>query len=261
MAKTNKGREVYVCETAQASDLDLAAFVALTWVLVSNVGAIGESGASTNLPSYDEFDTDVLQKGKGITDAGTTTIEVSTNMTDVGQVALRTAALTQNDFAISWVDDDGVTHYQRGKITGPTAPNGRNEDFRRQVFTMGWNQREVIATAADIVAPVNSLVPSMAAAQTLDISDATVVTGLFGTWTGHPTSYVWQFEKDVAGNGVFSAIGGASGTWTAGTAQPTYTIVAGTGATNRVRFGVKGVNAAGTTAAFSYSTPSIPVIA
>ena len=149
MAKTLKGREVYIAAsttnpTESDSVLDLAAFEALTWVQINNVGALGESGASTNLPAYDELDTDVLQKGKGITDAGTTTLEVSLNMTDNGQIALRTAALANNNYAIKWVDDDGVIHYQRGLVTGPTAPNGRNEDFRRQVFTFGWNQREVI---------------------------------------------------------------------------------------------------------------------
>jgi hypothetical protein len=152
MAKTLKGRLVHVSTTilngsvpvAANSDLDLAGFEALTWSLVGNCGALGESGASTNLPAYDEFSTEVLQKGKGITDAGSTTLEVSLNMTDNGQIALRAAALLNNNYAIKWTDDDGVIHYQRGLVTGPTAPNGRNEDFRRQVFTFGWNQREVI---------------------------------------------------------------------------------------------------------------------
>jgi hypothetical protein len=248
MAKTLKGRELYICETAQSSDLNLAAFVALTWVLVGNVGMIGESGAATNLPTYDELDTDVIQKGKGITDAGSTPVEVSLNLTDTGQNALRVAALTQNDYAISWVDDDGVTHYQRGKITGPTAPNGRNEDFRRQVFTMGWNQREVLATAADIVAPSNTLAPAISGPTTApDVSGASVLTCYEGVWAGHPTSYVYQWEQDVAGNSVFSAIVGQ-------TARTLTTVVAYQG--NCLRVGVKGVNAAGTTASFSYSTPT-----
>jgi hypothetical protein len=149
MAKTLKGREVYIAGSGsnpseQNSDLNLAAFEALTWIQINNVGSIGESGPSTNLPTYDELDTDVIQKGKGITDAGTTPLECSLNMTDNGQIALRTAALASDNYAIKWVDDDGVIHYQRGLVTGPTAPNGRNEDFRRQVFTFGWNQREVI---------------------------------------------------------------------------------------------------------------------
>lgn len=149
MAKTLKGRKVYIAAatanpTESNTDLDLAGFEALTWVEVSNVGALGESGASTNLPTYDELGTEVIQKGKGITDAGSTTLEVSLNLTDNGQNAVRTAALSSDNYAFKWLDDDGVIHYQRGLVTGPTAPNGRNEDFRRQVFTMGWNQREVI---------------------------------------------------------------------------------------------------------------------
>lgn len=262
MAKTLKGRLVYICETPQESDLTKSQFAALTWVQISNCGMIGESGPSTQLPTFDELDTEVTQKSKGVTDAGNPTLEVSLNLSDPGQDALRAAAVDEDGtYAISWVDLDGVSHYSRFKIAGPTSPNGRVGDFRLQVFTLGANQLEEIVTAADLVAPVNSLAPAMSAAQTLDISDGTVVTGLFGEWAGHPQSYVWQFEVDVAGNGVFSAIGGASGTWNPGDAKPTYTIVSGTGATNRIRFGVKGTNSAGTTASFAYSTPSIPVIA
>lgn len=263
MAKTLKGRQVSICATPQNEDLTKSEFDGLSWVPVSNCGMLGESGPSTNLPSYDEFDTMVIQKSKGLTDAGNPTLEVSLNLGDTGQNLLRTVADPDDDnaYAISWVDLDGVTHYTRAKISGPTSSNGRVEDFRIQTFTLGAVQLEEIVTAADLVAPVNTLPPAMSAAQTLDISDGTVVTGLFGEWEGHPTSFEWVFEKDAAGNGTFAAISGADGTWTFGEPWPTYTIVGGTGATNRIRFGVKGVNSAGTTADFVYSTPSIPVIA
>lgn len=258
MAKTNKGRIVYIAGTGstpsvQNSDLNLAAFVALDWIAVSNVGMIGESGASTNLPTYDEFDTDVIQKGKGITDAGSTPIEVSLNLADPGQDALRAASLEPDNFAISWVDDDGITHYQRGHVTGPTAPNGRNEDFRRQVFTMGWNQREVIATAADLVAPANTLRPAISGpANAPDISDASVLTCIEGNWDGHPFSFTYQWQQDTAGNNTFADIVGQ-------TARTLTTVVGYSG--NRIRVGVKGTNAAGTTASFAYSSPTVPVVA
>jgi hypothetical protein len=257
MAKTLKGRLVYIAATgavpeAQNSDLNLAGFVALDWVAVANVGSIGESGASTNLPTYDELGTDVIQKGKGITDAGSTPIEVSLNLSDDGQNALRAAALEADDFAISWVDDDGVTHYQRGKVTGPTSPNGRNEDFRRQVFTLGWNQREVIATAADMVAPANTVPPSISASGAPDVSNATVLTAIEGSWDGHPTSYSYQWQQDTAGNNTFVDIGGQ-------TSRTLTTVVGYQG--NALRVGVKGTNAAGTTAAFVYSIPTPLVVA
>lgn len=154
MAKTLKGRTVWICCTAaggttplaQNSDIASAgAYAALNWTQIKNCGAIGESGPSTNLPAYDELGTDVTQKSKGITDAGNPTLEMSYNSTDAGQTALRAASLLNNNYAFKWVDDDNVVYYNRGLVTGPTHPNGRNEDFRIDVFTLGLNQREIIA--------------------------------------------------------------------------------------------------------------------
>jgi hypothetical protein len=154
MAKTLKNRQVWIAATAaggttpeaQNTDLDLAGFEALDWTQVKNIGSVGESGPSTNLPTYDEMDTDVIQKSKGITDAGSPPIEMSYNPTDAGQTAMRAASLSSNNFAFKFVDDDGVIYYNRGLVTGPTHPNGRNEDFRLDVYTLGLNQREVVDT-------------------------------------------------------------------------------------------------------------------
>lgn len=154
MAKTLKGRTVWINCTAsngttpQAQNSDIAnaaAYAALNWTQIKNVGSIGESGPSTNLPAYDELGTDVTQKSKGITDAGNPTLEISYTAADNGQVALRAASLTNNNYAFKWLDDDNVVYYNRGVVTGPTHPNGRNEDFRVDVFTLGLNQREIIA--------------------------------------------------------------------------------------------------------------------
>lgn len=244
MAKSLKGRIVYVCSTAQTGlPLNAAAFAALTWVAVGNVGSIGESGPNTNLPSYDELDTDVTQKSKGITDGGNPPIECSYNASDAGQAILRAAALTTGDYAVAWTDDDGITYYNCGKITGPTHPNGRNEDFRLDVFTLGANQREVIVGAA--AAPVNSIPPAIA-------GGVSAASGLLyvmspGAWSNLPSSYVYQWQQDTAGNNSFSDIGGATGA--------TYDPISGN-IGNKIRVGVKGVNGFGTTASFTYSFPS-----
>lgn len=154
MAKTLKGRTVWIaCTSAggtipstQNSDIaNAGAYAALLWTQIKQCGALGESGSSTNMPAYDQFDTDVTQKGKGITDAGNPTLEMSYSASDAGQTALRAAALTNNNYAFKWLDDDNVVFYNRGLVTGPTHPGGRNEDFRLDVFTIGCNQREIIA--------------------------------------------------------------------------------------------------------------------
>lgn len=246
MAKTLKGRGIFVCATPQTNlPLDAAAFAALTWVQVGGVGSIGETGPNTNLPAYDQFDTDVTQKGKGITDAGNPPIECSYSATDAGQIILRAAGLTTSDYAVAFTDDDGVTYYQCGKIVGPTHPNGRVEDFRLDVFNVACNQREVLVTLA--TAPVNVLIPSLTGS--VGVASG-LLTAVEGNWSGLPTSYVYQWQTDVGGNLAFVDIAGAN--------SRTYDMVAGD-LGDRIRVGVKGVNGFGTTASYSYSFPS-PIV-
>lgn len=151
MAATNAGGKLYVAATPQNTDLDQDGFEALTWVQVTSVGSIGATGASTNVVTYDTWDTDVTQKGHGITDGGSPEIEVLRVGDDPGQIILRTAAenKTQHAFKIVHADKltiggNGTTKYNRGIVTGPSHPNGRNEDFILEMFTLGMNQREIV---------------------------------------------------------------------------------------------------------------------
>lgn len=151
-ANTNAGKKFYVCSTAQQGDLDAAAFALLTWVEVKGIGSLGDTGETTNILNYDTWDTDVIQKGKGTTDAGSPELEVARIPTDPGQMILRTAARTNLNYAVKLVGNDKpdndpdstpTIRYNRGLIVGPREPNGRVEDFDLEVFTFGFNQRQV----------------------------------------------------------------------------------------------------------------------
>ena len=159
MANTNKGRKFYISTTAadgatpeaQALTLNQAAYEALDWTQVKNIGAIGEMGTSENIVNYDELETDVIQKSKGLANAGDPTIEVARNPNDNGQIAMRAAALTKLNYAFKMEDPDvpsgGTTptiYYNTGMVTGPSRPNGRAEDFIIEVFTLALNRRELV---------------------------------------------------------------------------------------------------------------------
>jgi hypothetical protein len=159
---TNAGNKLYVCATAQPDDLDAAEFAALTWVQVGGVGSHGETGVSTNILTYDTWDTDVAQKAKGISDAGSPDVEVARDPDDAGQIILRTAAGTnfnyafkieKNDKPNNDVDSKPTILYNRGLVTGPRRPNGRNEDFDIEMFTLALQQREVVVNPVDGTAP------------------------------------------------------------------------------------------------------------
>ena len=153
-ANTNAGARVFVAAAPQPADLDQAGFEALTWVQVTNVGNHGETGSNTNILTYDTWDTKVIQKSKGITDAGSPEIEVARIQDDAGQAILRDAARTNFNYAFKMERNDKPNAtgtptilYNRGLVTGPKRPHGRNEDFDLEMFTLGLNQEEIVVDA------------------------------------------------------------------------------------------------------------------
>ena len=132
---TKKGSKVWVCATAQNSDLNQAGYEALTWVQVGKVGNPGDLGATSNLPTYDTLDETVTQKQKGVANAGD--------------------PLNQNNLAIMWERNDmpsgGVANtriYSRGVVSGPMYPGGGSDDFDLERFTIGLNQIPIRVNAA-----------------------------------------------------------------------------------------------------------------
>lgn len=157
---TNAGRKLYICTTPQPTALDAAGYAALTWVLVAGVGSVGETGSKTNILSYGTWDDDVVRKAKGLTDAGSPEIEVARDPEDAGQNALRAAALTNLNYAFRVDGNDKpntnvgskpTIRYNRGLVSGPTQPNGRNEDFDIEVFMLGLQQLQI--TVAPVLVP------------------------------------------------------------------------------------------------------------
>lgn len=152
-ANTNAGSTLWICAEPQQIGLDKDDFEALDWVQVKAVGSHGETGSTTNILTYDTWDTDVTQKAKGITDAGSPDIELARLPNDPGQDALRAAAATNLNYAFKIMRNDKpntnpaskpTTIYNLGLVTGPRRPMGRNEDFDLETFTLGLNQREIV---------------------------------------------------------------------------------------------------------------------
>lgn len=157
-ANTMSGSKLYVCATAQNTDLDAAGFAALTWVQVKGVGSHGETGTNTNIVSYDTWDTEFVQKAKGTSNAGDPEVELARISADAGQVILRTAGdhFNKNNYAFKIEKNDelpGVGEtptiiYNRGLVAGPRTPHGRNEDFDLEIYTFALQQGQVIVEAS-----------------------------------------------------------------------------------------------------------------
>jgi hypothetical protein len=152
-AYTHSSDKLYISTTPQNADLDDHAgngFPSLTYVEVKAVGSVGELGLATNIVSYDTWGSEVISKGKGLTDAGSADVEMLRAALDPGQIAMRAAGATSNhnNYAFKIDLQDGTTRYFRALVAGPRHPGGRNEDFDLDVYTLGANQ-----TTLDIPAP------------------------------------------------------------------------------------------------------------
>jgi len=161
--RTNSGAKFYIAvddttnlAEPQNANLSVAEYEALTWLEVVGVGSVGETGTNTNIPTYDTLGTDVINKGKGISNAGDPEVEVARIATDPGQIEMRAAAATRSNYAFKYEQDDiitagtgnGTTYFNRGLVTGPRHPNGRNEDFVLEMFALGLNQKEITVEAS-----------------------------------------------------------------------------------------------------------------
>lgn len=148
-AFSNSGKQLWISTTPQPAALDEHAatgYPSLTYTQVRGVGSIGETGIQTNPLTYDTMDEDVVDKAKGMTNAGDPEVECKRIAADPGQIALRAAgAITvKQPYAFRIVDQDGTIHYNRGLVMGPRRPGGRNEDFELEVFTLALVQVEIV---------------------------------------------------------------------------------------------------------------------
>lgn len=141
--QTFQGTTLGICTTVQPNDLNQAAIAALTYVNIAEVGDVGEWSTSANLLQYDALNTQVGQQQKGIISGGSPTVELVFNKTDAGQIALRAAAATKSNYAFKLTLPDGTIRYNRGVVSGPERPGGKNEDFMLERYQLGFNQTTI----------------------------------------------------------------------------------------------------------------------
>lgn len=246
MAFSNASGKFYICETPQNSTLAQVDYEGLTWVEVGGVGSIGELGSQQNVITYDTWSDAVTQKSKGLTNAGDADLEVARDAADAGQNILRAIAGNPDKYASKIVYDDGLsgntgtTVYNRGMVLGPRRPNGRNEDFILEIFTLAMVQEEiVVAPLSGGVAPTNTVLPAITG--TAEVGETLTVSN--GTFTGDATiTYSYQWYA-----GGVAIAGATSGTFDLTSAQLGKIITARVTATN----------AAGTAFAFSNATAAV----
>lgn len=248
-ANANAASKLYVSTEAVGTDnLDQADYEALTYVEIKSIGSLGEKGKVTNVLTYDTWNDSVTQKAKGMTDAGSPELEVARLPNDPGQQILRAAAAVGNsdNYAFKEVRADGsggntgTVIYNRGMVMGPKRPGGRNEDFDLEVFTLAFQQEEIVVNPLSSGNP-----PEMTAlpAITGTATEGEDLTVSNGTWTGDATiTYAYSWYR--------------GGLKIAGASADTYTLVAAD-VGHKIQARVTATNGVGSRIGFSNLTAAV----
>jgi hypothetical protein len=143
---TNAGKVYAVSNAAVAdADLDQTAFEALTFVEIGSVGSFPEYGSMANIAEYKTSQGTL--KGKGAPQFGGGDLECARMAADAGQVLMRGYGDTDSEYAFKITHASGQVDYTRGIISGPMEPQGADEDFVTEKYTLGFNQKPVIVEA------------------------------------------------------------------------------------------------------------------
>ena len=158
---THAGRTISVAVDLDPSvDLaDAAAFAALSWVEVPNVGEFPEYGRTESIATYKTTKTTL--KGKGVPDFGGGAMEVARVSGNAAHAALRAAGAKNLHvaFKIDHVDATGAANpaysatadFVKGVISGPTRGGSGDEDFIVDAYELGFTQ--VVTSEPAQIAP------------------------------------------------------------------------------------------------------------
>jgi len=151
MGNSMQGSKVYISAAQATLPANAAAYAALSWTEIKQVGNMGQIGTSVNSLQYPTWGDTVVQKAKGLADGGSPTLEVMRVPGDAGQTALRAAALTNLTYAFKVERNDKLTGggtntiiYNWGLVAGPARPQGGNEDFDTEIFTLMFQALETV---------------------------------------------------------------------------------------------------------------------
>lgn len=215
------------------------------WIEVEEIEDMGTAGDTSEAITFTAINNKRVRKLKGPKDAGTQSVVVGRDPLDDGQEALIDAEGTDYNYAFRLVLNDARSPnhsksemFYAGMVMSKATNLGNVSNVVRRNFDIGINTGVYELLSDSLVAPVNTLLPSIAGIA----QQGETLTALDGSWSNDPTSFTYQWQEDDTG---WANIDGATG--------KTFTPAAGQ-VGNPIRVIVTAVNGAGSTSATSGAT-------
>lgn len=102
---------------------DIAGFAALTFIDVGDVETVPEFGGSSQVIEFINITTGLVQKFKGSFNAGSLSVNLGRDITDVGQIVLKDGAVPTDNtvHSFSFTETGGDIIYVTGIVTSYTV--------------------------------------------------------------------------------------------------------------------------------------------
>lgn len=101
---------------ANPATFNAAGYAALAWTAVGEVTDLGEFGREYNKVTHNPVDNRGTVKKKGSFDEGTITLQLGLDTDDAGQIILKAAALSDNDYSFQVTTQNGDKYYCQAQV-------------------------------------------------------------------------------------------------------------------------------------------------
>lgn len=112
---SSAGTSLKVSDSAPAT-FDATGYNALTFTTVGEVVDLGEFGREYNLITHNPIATRGTQKLKGSFNEGAVTLQLGLDTDDAGQILLKTAANSDNNYSFLVTTQNGDKYYFQAKV-------------------------------------------------------------------------------------------------------------------------------------------------
>lgn len=175
---------------------DEAGFAALTYTSVGEVSsAPGDGGTTFEDVSYTVLGRRATVHLKGTSDQPEETMEVVVDRNDAGQIMLKAALLSDNQYAFKVVYNNGEIDYFQALVTGNAGEGGDSNTVRMRTVTFRRDYRDVVSIAGPGVTTVTLTYTAGANGSLIGASPQVIPLGTNGTAVAAVPAATYEFVQ------------------------------------------------------------------
>lgn len=124
---------------------NVAGYTALTWTAVGEITDLGEFGREFNLITHNPLGSRGTVKLKGSFNEGSISVSLALDTDDAGQILAKAAALSDNDYSVKIITQNGDDYYMQVKVMSFKVQVGSVDSVTSATMTM-----EITTTSAGV---------------------------------------------------------------------------------------------------------------